>query len=150
LSLVLFNIVADMLVTLISRAKEDVQIIGLVPHLADGHLFILQYADDKILFMEHNLEQVKNMKLLLSAFEKLSGLKIVFHTSEMEQEYTELFGCDIGQYPFRYFGIPMHHKKISNADWKIIEDKFENKTKLLERKIVVLWWQVGSNKLCAK
>jgi hypothetical protein len=39
-------------------------------------LFILQYADDTILFMDHNSEQEKNMKLLLSAFKQLSGFTI--------------------------------------------------------------------------
>jgi hypothetical protein len=33
--------------------------------------------------MEHNLQQAVNMKLLLCAFEKLSGLKINFHKSEL-------------------------------------------------------------------
>jgi hypothetical protein len=33
----------------------------------------------------------------------------------------------------------MHYKKISNVDCKIIEDKFEKKIELLERKFVVLW-----------
>jgi hypothetical protein len=93
-------------------------------------------VDDTILFMEHNLEQAKNMTLLLCAFEKLSRLKIKFHKSElfcygqakeMEDQYTELFGCDLGQYPFRYLGIPILHKKINNADWKIIDDKFEKR-----------------------
>jgi hypothetical protein len=65
----------------------------------------------------------------------------------MEQQYTELFGCDIGQYPFRYVGIQMHHKRISNADWKIIEEKFEKKIELLERKIIVLWRSIGLNQL---
>jgi hypothetical protein len=51
-----------------SRAKDDGQIIGLVPHLVDGGLSILQYADDTVLFMEHNMDQAKNMKLLV--FEK--------------------------------------------------------------------------------
>jgi hypothetical protein len=78
LSPVLFNIVADMLAILISRAKEDGQITGLVPHLVDGGISILQYADDTILFMDHNLDHAKNMKLLLSAFEKLSRLKDKF------------------------------------------------------------------------
>jgi hypothetical protein len=125
LSPLLFNLVADMLAILISRAKENGQINGLVPHLIEGGISILQYADDTILFMEHNLEQAANMKLLLCAFEKLSGLKINFHKSElfcygeakeMEGQYTELFGCGQGQYPFKYLGIPMHHKRISNAD----------------------------------
>jgi hypothetical protein len=30
-----------------------------------------------------------------------------------EEEYTQLFNCEMGQYPFRYLGIPMHHKKKS-------------------------------------
>jgi hypothetical protein len=51
--------------------------------LVDDGLSILQYADDTILFMEHNLEKANNMKLLLSAFEQLSGLKINFHKREI-------------------------------------------------------------------
>ena len=76
LSPVLFNIVADMLALLISRAREENQIKGVVPHLAEGGLSILQYADDTILFLEDNIEQAKNLKLVLRAFEDLSGLKI--------------------------------------------------------------------------
>jgi hypothetical protein len=83
LSPLLFNLVIDMLATFISRARKEGQIDGLVPHLVDGGLSILQYADDTILFMDHNLEQAKNMKLLLCVFEKLSGLKIIFHKSEL-------------------------------------------------------------------
>jgi hypothetical protein len=83
LSPVLFNVVADMLATLINRAKEADQIKGLVPHLADGGLSILQYADDTILFLENDLIQANNLKLVLNTFEKLSGLKINFHKSEL-------------------------------------------------------------------
>lgn len=54
---------------------------GVVPHLVDDGLFILQYADDTLIFLKHDLEKAKNMKLLLLAFEKLSGLKINFHKS---------------------------------------------------------------------
>jgi hypothetical protein len=57
LSPLLFNIVADMLAILIARAKEDGQIDGLIPHLVDGGVSMLQYADDTIIFMEHNLEK---------------------------------------------------------------------------------------------
>jgi hypothetical protein len=51
LSPLLFNLVADMLAILISRAKEDGQICVLVSHLVDGGISILQYADDTILFL---------------------------------------------------------------------------------------------------
>jgi hypothetical protein len=53
-----------------------------IPHFIDDGLYILQYDDDTILFMEHDLEKAKNHKLILAAFEQLSGLKINFHKSE--------------------------------------------------------------------
>jgi hypothetical protein len=42
LSPMLFNIVADMLAIIIERAKIDGQIEGVVPHLVDGGLSIIQ------------------------------------------------------------------------------------------------------------
>jgi hypothetical protein len=83
LSPILFNIVADMLPILFLRAKENNQFTGVVPHLVDGGLSILQYADDTVVFMDHNLDQARNVKLLLTAFEQMSGLKINFHKSEL-------------------------------------------------------------------
>jgi hypothetical protein len=52
----LFNIVVDMLAAVIERAKVDGQIEGVTPHLVDGGLSVLQYVDDTILFMEHDME----------------------------------------------------------------------------------------------
>jgi uncharacterized membrane protein YebE (DUF533 family) len=50
-----------MLAIMIVRAKEDGQVDGLIPHLVDGGVSILQYDDDTIIFMEHNLEKELNM-----------------------------------------------------------------------------------------
>jgi hypothetical protein len=68
-----------MLAILINRAKREGHINGVVPHLVDDVLSILQYADDTIIFLKHDLEGAKNLKLLMCAFEQLSGLKINFH-----------------------------------------------------------------------
>jgi hypothetical protein len=65
----LFYIVADMLDIMIEHTKVDGQVEGVIRHFVDGGLCILQYADDTILFMEHDLEKAKNLKLILSAFE---------------------------------------------------------------------------------
>ena len=136
MSPILFNIVVDMLAILIGRAKEASQVGGLVPHLVDGGVSILQYADDTIIFMEHDLAKARNMKLVLCLFEQLTGLKINFHKSELfcfgrandEQEaYRQLFGCELGTLPFTYLGIPIHHRKLTNREWKCIEDRFEKK-----------------------
>ena len=141
MSPILFNIVADMLALLIKRAKADGQIRGVIPHLIDDGLSILQYTDDTIIFINHDLEQAKNLKLLLCAFEQLSGLKINFHKSEifcyvaakeMEDIYIDLFGCNAGEYPFSYLGIPMHHRQLLNSEWSKVEEHFEKKAILLE------------------
>jgi hypothetical protein len=68
-----------MLAILINRAKREGHINGVVPHLVDDVLSILQYADDTIIFLKHDLEGAKNLKLLMCAFEQLLGLKINFH-----------------------------------------------------------------------
>jgi hypothetical protein len=129
-----FNISADMLAIMIERTKIDGQFEGVIPHLVDGGLLILQYADDSILFMEHDLEKAKILKLILSAFEQLSGLKINFHKSELycfgeaqdqAQLYAKLFGCNQGEFPIRYSGILINFQRLTNAEWKIVEERLQ-------------------------
>jgi hypothetical protein len=100
LSPLLFSIATDMLVVLIERAKSIGQIEGVIPHLLDGGLYILQFPDDTVLFMEHDFDKARNPKLILASFEQLSGLKIIFHKSELfcfgdaqdsAADYAELF-----------------------------------------------------------
>jgi hypothetical protein len=130
----LFNIVADMLAIMIERAKVIGQVEGVIPHLVDGGRSILQYVDDTIMFMKHDLEKAKTTKLILLAFEQLSGLKINFHKSELycfgeakdqTHEYAELFGCNQGEFPIRYLGIPIHFWRLTNAEWKIVEESLQ-------------------------
>jgi hypothetical protein len=125
LSPILFNVVADMLSILINRAKEEGQFDGIIPHLVDGGLSILQYVDDTVLFLDHDLDKAKNLKLLLCAFEQLSGLKINFHKSDIfcfgdaedaRPDYVDLFCCKSGEFPIKYLGIPIHYRTLRNAD----------------------------------
>jgi hypothetical protein len=84
--------------------------------------------------MEHDLEKAKNLKLILSAFEQLSGLKINFHKSELfcfgeaqdhAQLYAELFGCNQGDFTIRYLGILIDFWRLTNAEWKIAEERLQ-------------------------
>lgn len=136
LSTILFNIIVDMLAILIQRANEDGQVGGLIPHLVDGGVSILQYANDTILFMEHNLQKAVNMKLILCIFEQLSGLKVNFDKSEIfcfgktreeEQQQKQNFGCEVGSLPFRYLGVPIHYRKLKNSDWYSVESRCDGK-----------------------
>jgi hypothetical protein len=136
LSPLLFNIAADMLAILIDRSIKLGHFQGLIPHLVEGGVSILQYADDTVLFLEDDLEKAENLKLVLCAFEKLSGLKINFHKSEIflfgeakdkVNEYVYLFGCKEGAMPFKYLGIPMSPRKLSKKDWALVEERFQKK-----------------------
>ncbi|WVZ84217.1 hypothetical protein U9M48_031271 [Paspalum notatum var. saurae] len=109
---------------------------GVIPHLVEDGLSILQYADDTVIFLDHDLEKARNMKVLLCVFEKLLGLKINFHKSEIfclgqakecENAYSELFGCSSGSFPFRYLELPMHYRKLRNSDWRHIEERLEKR-----------------------
>jgi hypothetical protein len=65
LSLFLFNFIVDMLAILISRAKEDEHINGVVPYLVEDGLSILQYADDTVIFMDYNIEQREKLEIVI-------------------------------------------------------------------------------------
>lgn len=58
-----------MLVVLIERAQVDGQIRYAILHLMVDSLSILQYANDTIMFLDHNLEHAKNMKAIPNVFE---------------------------------------------------------------------------------
>jgi hypothetical protein len=103
LSPILFNIVPDMLVIIINRAKNNGQIARVVPHLVNNGLSIPQYVDDTLICMDVNLEKSKNLKLLLCA-------------ENSENVYSHLFRCQLGAYPFKYLGILMHYKRMNNKD----------------------------------
>jgi hypothetical protein len=145
MSPVLFNIVADMLALLIGRAKDSGQVGGLVPHLVEGGVSVLQYVDDTIILMEHDLVKARNMKLVLCLFEQLSGLNINFNKNELfcfgrakeeQDEYSQLFGCEMGSLPFSYLGIPIHHRRLTNKEWKCIEDRFEKRLSCWKGKLM--------------
>ena len=85
------------------------------------------------------------MKLLLCAFEQLSGIRINFHKSELfyygdakepEKEYSQNFGCEMGYFPFRYLGIPMHYRRLRNADWKEVEERFQKRLSCWKGKLL--------------
>jgi hypothetical protein len=125
LSPILFNIVIDMLAVLIKRTEDEGQISGIIPHLVDDGILFLQYADDTIIFMDHDLDKSQNMKLLLYAFEQVLWMKINFHKSKLfcfgeaqdvADQYAKMFGCVSGKFPLKYLGILIHFRKLSNVD----------------------------------
>jgi hypothetical protein len=86
--------------------------------------------------MEHDLVKTHNLKLILLAFELLSGLEINFYKSELfcfgeaqdeVNAYAYLFSCGQGQFPMRYLGIPIHYRRLTIAKWKLFEERLQKR-----------------------
>jgi hypothetical protein len=72
--------VVDTLDALLSSAKDKGWIKGLAPHLLEvgvTHLqYALQYADDTIMMIHDDEENILNLKFIMCCFESMSEMKI--------------------------------------------------------------------------
>jgi hypothetical protein len=102
LSPILFNFVVNGLTRMILKAQSNDRFCGLVYHIINKGIVVLQYADDTFIYLKHNLEGARNLKLLLYMYEVMTGLKINFMRSEImtinDEEnwaatYVEIFNC---------------------------------------------------------
>jgi hypothetical protein len=136
LSPLLFNLVSDALATMLDNARESGQIHGLVPHLVEGGITHLQYADDTIIFLAFEEQSILYTKFLLYCFEDMSGLKVNYQKSEVmvvggteeEQNYVaSMFNCNIGSLPMKYLGVMISDRHMSAADLSYVYRKVEKK-----------------------
>jgi hypothetical protein len=92
----------------------------------------LQYADDTLLFSSCDIEEIRNLKVVLMLFEQIFGMRINFNNSEFiplnlgaEQihEPSHVLTCHVGSLPFKYLGVPIHFKKLKRDDLQPMIDK---------------------------
>jgi hypothetical protein len=92
---------------------------GLLPGVVHGGVIILQYADDTILFLQKMSKWPKTSNGCLPALN--SGMRINSHKSDLppinfsDDEaniFAQVFCCKIGQFPFKYLGVPLHYAKL--------------------------------------
>lgn len=79
----LFNLAVDCLTRMVLRAQENGLITRIAADLIPNGIAILQYADDIVLCISHDIEKAINLKLLLYLFEFMSRLKINLLESEV-------------------------------------------------------------------
>jgi hypothetical protein len=91
----------------------------------DAQLHVVQYADDTILFIPAELDQIIALKEILHKFGISTGLKVNFHKSliiplSVEPDITDVLastlGCQIGSLPFPYLGLPLGTTRPSIQD----------------------------------
>jgi len=116
LSPLLFVLAADLLQSIINKAKD----LGLpklpIPLQCSSDFPILQYADDTLIIMEGCAAQLFTLKALLHSFSESTGLKVNFQKSMMVPINVSLeklnhlaraFGCSTRNLPFTYLGLPL-------------------------------------------
>jgi hypothetical protein len=126
---------------MVRKAQSHGLITGLANNLMHGGVAILQYADDTIFCLKYDMDNARNVKLLLYLYEMMSGIKINFTKSEVilihgdEEkcvELAELFNCQIGCFPIKYLGVPVSPSRIHVKDWDLVIEKNEKKTGNME------------------
>ena len=135
MSPLLFNLVGDGLASMLSAAREVGEIRGLVPHLVEGGLTHLQYADNTIIFLNLDEQSVITVKIILFYFEALSGLKINYQKSDVlvvggskeENSVANMLGCKVGKLPIKYLGIMVDQYHLSAKDLCFVYQKVEKR-----------------------
>jgi hypothetical protein len=116
LSPLLFVLAADLLQSIVNKAK-DIGLLRLPINVRCTLDFpILQYADDTLLIMEACPEQLFVLKTLLNTFADSTGLKINYSKSSMVpinlspdrlRHLAATYNCVAGSLPFTYLGLPL-------------------------------------------
>ena len=132
LSPLLFNLVVDVFTKMVIRAARHRIISGLLPNVCEGGIVSLQYADNTLLFLQHDQIQASHFKWLLACFENLSGMKINYNKNDLltlglaEEEnlaLARIFCCNIGNFPIKYLGVPLHFTNTRREDIQPVVDK---------------------------
>ena len=97
---------------------------------------VVQYADDTILVMPAEVQQVLVLKEALQSFSETTGLDINYNKSSMipinidEARLSQLasaFGCQMGKLPFTYLGLPVGTTRPKMVDFLPLVDCMERR-----------------------
>jgi hypothetical protein len=126
LSPLLFVLAADLLQSILNRAKEQGLINLPIPLQYTRDFPILQYASDTLIIMEGCGRQLVFLKALLNSFATSTSLIVNFSKSRMVpinmsveklQHLAATFGCSTGSLPFTYLGLPLGLTKPKVEDF---------------------------------
>ena len=135
ISPLLFVIAADLLQTLINNLLQQGLISRPLP-THDPDFPVVQYADDTLLFLKADKDNLGALKSVLYSFSEATGLQINFHKSSMypinviDQDAIDLaafFGCKLGKMPFTYLGLPVGTTRPKIVDLLPLVDCMERR-----------------------
>jgi hypothetical protein len=115
LSPILYVLGSELLQIVINDALAQ-GLLSLPIEVGDPDFPIVQYADDTLLILPAEMDQVLALKEILHKFSISIGLKVNYHKSSMVpinvsgeemQQLANAFGCQVASLPFTYLGLPL-------------------------------------------
>jgi hypothetical protein len=104
--------------------------------IGDPDFPILQYADDTLLIMQADEEQLLVLKEALHDFSKSTGLYVNYHKSflllinisdDQANSLAQVFGCNVQGMPFTYLGLPLGTTRPKIQDLMTLVDRLERR-----------------------
>jgi hypothetical protein len=132
LSPLLFNWVGDVLTRMLAKATGSNLVKGVIEQFRSGGIVSLQYVDDTLLFSDVDPAYLRNLRIVLSLFEKISEMRINFNKNEfiplnLEEELVHEVGhtliCGLGSLPLKYLEVSLHFEKLKRKDVHPLVDK---------------------------
>jgi hypothetical protein len=123
LSPLLFLAAVELLQVVIHKELNDGRLSLPIP--CGGKFPVIQYADDTILVMQADKNELMHLKQILLDYATSIGLEINFQNSNLipinisnhrAQELADIFGCVVASMPFTYLGLPMGTAKPTTTD----------------------------------
>ena len=134
LSPILYVLGGDLLQSIVNLAFEQGRLKLPIP--VEGKFPVVQYADDTLVFLPAESDQLQIFKELLDLFASITGLKVNYHksslvpiniSSETAVTLAGILGCQIADMPFPYLGLPMGTTKPTVKDFAPLIDRVERR-----------------------
>ncbi|XP_050221486.2 uncharacterized protein LOC126671737 [Mercurialis annua] len=100
---------------------------------------LLQFADDTILYLPYDIEQLRNLTRFIHCFELISRLTINYHKSFIMGINVpeaglliaaQVVGCKIDFFPVKYLGLPLSNRKLYARSWNSVVERFKSRMAL--------------------
>jgi hypothetical protein len=136
LSPLLYVLGGDLLQSYVNYAFREGRLKAPIPNRGSNDYPIVQYADDTIIMLPAEADQLQVLKELLQEYSDFTGLKVNYHKSSLipiniSQAEAEVLSsqiqCSIASMPFPYLGIPMGTTKPTIRDLSPLTDRIERR-----------------------
>lgn len=136
LSPLLLVIAADLLQSIINDATDNNVLAHPLGATFGGDYPTIQYADDTLILLPAEKEQLLYLKEILDTYATFTGLKVNFMKSSLVPinvdphkalSLATAIGCQVGQMPFTYLGLPLRTTRPTVEEYLPLVSRVERR-----------------------